>query len=586
MSLTELSPRISQPDECKVTLKKHQLACVARMTEIEKKELFNFDNQFYAKFNYGILGETVGSGKTLIVLTLAITQSAPAKDTICLINNSHGCSTFEDRNYLKNLNATLIIIPHGLTKQWETELNRFYPNQSYLILSKSNFEQFNKDIIDGEYNCDKEHKLVIVPNTVLDSVSVKGFSFNRVFYDEIDSIKLPSNEEISTGFTWFVTATYKNLYQRGLHNNGYLKNLFQSASQMMMIIAKKLYQINDYHQLYTNQALSLWERIVVRSEGNFLKSSLELNNKVKTSYIKCFTPQIINQLKGMISPEIIAALNANDYETVAIQLGCKKSDENTILESILSHKYDEIEKLEARIQYYETIHQDASKLKERLESVKQSLSNLEVRLKSNSECPICYDDPRTTAPALTPCCNNWFCLSCITNSLKSRTECPMCRNKIDAKQLIVDTTNLPKKNTSPETEKKEPENITLSKDETLVNMILTNPKKKYLVFSDFSFHVIQNSLSKKGIVCSELKGTAGHIRNVLKNFEKGDIQVLLLNSKHQGAGHNITCADSIVLYHKLNPELETQVIGRVYRLGKEVGVDIEVFKLAHDNEYI
>lgn len=579
--LIESSPRIEQPTDCSVVLKKHQLACVAQMLQAEKKEMISFDDKFYAKFNFGILGETVGSGKTLIILTLAM-MPKPIKDDIVMINNSHGCSTFENRSYLKNLNCTLIVIPHGLTKQWESELTRFYPSQKYVILSKANFEQFNKDIVSGEYNT--EHKIVIAPNTVIDYDFIKGYTFNRVFYDEIDSIKLPSNREISTGFTWFVSATYKNLYTKSLGTTGYLRSLFLNSSQMMLIMVRKLYPSITQEQLYIN-SFAFWSRLVVRSHPSFLQESLGFNNQIKTQFIKCFTPQIINNLKGMISPDIIAALNANDYETVAAQLGCKKSDETSILESILSHKYDEIEKLEARITYFETINLDSSKLKEKLVTLQKSLADLETRLKSNTECPICYDDPRLTAPALTPCCKNWFCLNCITNSLKSRRDCPMCRTTIDINQLTVNDVNLTKKETPEEKTEKKEEKEVLSKDDTLINLIIANPLKKYLVFSDFSFNVISSSLTENNIVCSELKGAAAHIRNVLKKFEAGQIQVLLLNSKHQGAGHNITCADTIVLYHRLEQELEKQVIGRVYRLGKESGVDIEVVKLTHDNEY-
>lgn len=579
--LTVLSPRIAQPDTCSVMLKRHQLACVYDMLIKEKKEMFTYENKYYAKFNYGILGETVGSGKTLIILTLA-TMPAPPKDDIVLINNSYSCSTFEDRTNLKSINATLIIIPHGLTKQWESELEKFYPSQPFVTLSNSNFEQFNKDVTDGKYNL--EHKLVLIPSTVLENVAVDKYSFNRVFYDEIDSIKIKNNKEISTGFTWFVTATYKNLYNRSLVNNGYLKMLFHNSSQMIMILARRLYPHEEHYKLYANQAFEMWKKVVVCSDPEFLKDSLGLNNIINNTVIKCFTPQIIQHLKGMISPEIIAALNANDYETVAAQLGCHKSDETTILESILSHKYEEIERLDARIKYFDTIGQDSTKLKEKMDTLKQSLTDLENRLKSNTECPICYDDPRSTVPALTPCCNNWFCVSCITNSLKTRTECPMCRNNINVKELTIDNSNLKNKESNKEDVKKE-ENPLPTKDETLSKLITENPTKKYLVFSDFSFGVIQNSLKNKEITTSELKGSAAHIRNILKKFEKGEINVLLLNSKHQGAGHNITCADSIVLYHKLHPELETQVIGRVYRLGKKTGVDIEVVKLSHDNEY-
>ena len=56
----------------------------------------------------------------------------------------------------------------------------------------------------------------------------------------------------------------------------------------------------------------------------------------------------------------------------------------------------------------------------------------------------------------------------------------------------------------------------------------------------------------------------------------------MLNAVNYGSGLNLQSATDIIIYHELNSELETQVIGRAQRLGRKEGLN--VYYLFHENE--
>jgi SNF2 family DNA or RNA helicase len=49
---------------------------------------------------------------------------------------------------------------------------------------------------------------------------------------------------------------------------------------------------------------------------------------------------------------------------------------------------------------------------------------------------------------------------------------------------------------------------------------------------------------------------------------KGELSVIFLNSRFNGAGINLQIADDIILYHKMAEGLRKQVLGRALRIGR------------------
>jgi SNF2 family DNA or RNA helicase len=56
----------------------------------------------------------------------------------------------------------------------------------------------------------------------------------------------------------------------------------------------------------------------------------------------------------------------------------------------------------------------------------------------------------------------------------------------------------------------------------------------------------------------------------------------MMNAKHYGSGLNLQMATDVIIYHEMQKELETQVIGRAQRLGRNE--PLMVHYLLHENE--
>ena len=91
-------------------------------------------------------------------------------------------------------------------------------------------------------------------------------------------------------------------------------------------------------------------------------------------------------------------------------------------------------------------------------------------------------------------------------------------------------------------------------------------------------------LSSRGIRSELLIGTTSHINKVKNQFTKGTIRVLYMNARHVGAGLNLEATTDIVLYHKMDGELERQVIGRAVRFDRSL--PLTVTHLEHPGEVV
>lgn len=162
---------IYEPRNIKVNLYDYQKKSLSKMIQMEKNTIkfeveyttiikflntteINYDpikniksnkkRIFQIKSNGGILADEMGLGKTITTLSLIV--SNPNTNPAKLIYSK------TDNYYKLNSNATLIICPSHITKQWEDEAKRVNPNLKVLtILTKKDHEKlFFKDIIDAD----------------------------------------------------------------------------------------------------------------------------------------------------------------------------------------------------------------------------------------------------------------------------------------------------------------------------------------------------------------------------------------------------------------------------------------------------
>jgi len=167
--------------------------------------------------------------------------------------------------------------------------------------------------------------------------------------------------------------------------------------------------------------------------------------------------------------------------------------------------------------------------------------------------------------------------------LTRATTCPLCRTQISASGLRAVAAG-PVASVTADVKAEEPQ--LLKKTEQLIQLLKTNPKGKFLIFSRFDNPFIQLSqeIEAMNLTVKLVRGNKDVIAQTLKTFQKGDTNVLLLNSLQAGAGLNITAATHVILLHAMTHEEEKQILGRAYRLGRTEPLD--VIRLLHPDEMV
>ena len=79
-------------------------------------------------------------------------------------------------------------------------------------------------------------------------------------------------------------------------------------------------------------------------------------------------------------------------------------------------------------------------------------------------------------------------------------------------------------------------------------------------------------------------GTSNTIQSTVNEYKNSNskLSVLLLNARYYGSGLNLENTDDIVIFHRMNPDLEKQVIGRAQRMGRTT--QLNIWKLLNHNE--
>jgi SNF2 family DNA or RNA helicase len=249
------------------------------------------------------------------------------------------------------------------------------------------------------------------------------------------------------------------------------------------------------------------------------------------------------------------------------------------------------------------------------------------RVKSNiknGECPICASDLNDDEEILIlKCCGVIICGMCCFGTIFPKNSangiCSNCRHTLKVNQLIylnsdfdLDKIVDEKMDDEPppvkEVKKEKPRNKQTAiieiingikpKERKRVDVNIHNlmkgtatlPKPTYnkvLIFANYEETIknIKSNLDEHKIEYWQLKGTHKTITEIVEKFTKCDKKcVLIINSTKHCAGLNLQTATDLVFAHKLvDPNVETQVIGRGQRLGRTS--QLRVHFIFYQNEY-
>lgn len=552
--LTKDSPRADQPLGINITLKPHQLASLHRMIQLDKNcELIWKDTR--SQSNIGILADTAGYGKTLEMLAL-ITELLDTRGKLfphvkTFGAYSYGINTIKEVQ-LNYIDTSLIVVPDNLVKHWQRHLD-LYTELNYEIIHK---DLYNKIVIE-------DYDLLLCP-----AKHYNGFvhanrecSWNRVIFDEADSIYIPNTHKISTRFLWLVTATCENIVNR--RNNGFIKDLFA----------------NRYYNIITEH----FQPVTIKCQEQFIKESFSLVEP-SVQFINCRTPHFINAIHNHVGPKILEYINAGDLDTAIIALGGNVDTDRNIIELVTRGIRNDIVTIHGKINTLDELEIPARQKAERRAHLQKRLESLETRKESletsisdatNASCTICCDT--LNHPTLTPCCNNMFCAECLLTWFKTAKKCPMCRATFHPSDLQTISKAPPKDKQRKKDEAKD-------KISAVIDIIQDNPDGKFIVFSGHAatFHEVGTALSRAHLPYGVLS-TVNRTQKTLDKFRTGQLSIILLDARNNGAGIEIPEATDVILYHEMGNSLETQAIGRAQRPGRQS--QLRIWKLRHRYEY-
>jgi hypothetical protein len=599
------SETIEQPDDIKIKLKPHQLTLLYKCIEFEnnriklknyktiREKYINLQDNDYIKTHVGILGDKVGSGKSYVILSLIMKNKDINYSQIETFG--HNKVFLNISTQVENYKTNLLVVPHNLFYQWCAYIKNIIDDDKItykLISQKKNLQEFINDAKKlNKYN------LILVTDTnfkqITNIINLNNIKINRVIFDEIDSLKIPSNKNISCKFYWFLTASYENLlypkgYQyydnrvnmvvkkaTGLSNKGYIKDLFIS-------IMKERYQ--DFSNL-----------LVIKNKDLYVDKSFNIPEP-NQYIIECKDPIETRLLNGIVDANIINCLNAdNNIGAISLFNSKQKKTEDNIITIVIEKYMADISNINIQIEAINQIiynNDEIINLEERTQRIyrlnikkkifEEKIINIKNRIENSKICSICYDE-EIINKSIVKCCSNIFCFKCINLWLASKNACPLCKKELDTEDLylIRDTEDL-------EIEDIIDETITNKEFDKLKNfeILLKNreEKSKFLIFSEFdiSFDKIIKILKKNNIKYSFLKGNKYMIQNIINNFKTGELDILLINIYNYGSGMNLECASDIVMFHKFDKSIEHQVIGRGQRFGRKNSLNIHY--LLNENE--
>ena len=621
-SLDQNALQTEQPQAIKVELRSHQKAILYEMKQRELQFNVGLDTSGAKLFSgFGILGDGVGVGKSLMVLGHIASLKAfdPITKRKELTEHSAGSLySIEERDLTKDVSnaGCLIVVPHTLYKQWENYIKTqttltYYGVKTKVYIEK---ERWTRDAMLSK-------DVVLVSNTLYGrfqaNLERQGICWKRVFFDETDTLTIPSTQNLPAArFLWFISASWANLllpnqtlYFSNTYYNSYIhENNQHLDSQMINVIrswrhrdmpnSSYFYLNQHFHMVsfpffryYLGSSNRFRGRLVLRCRDEFIQESISLP-PLYTRTILC-RPTIAHRVvANAISADIRQLLHAGDYSGALTMLGVREEDSISLVQAVTENRLKELDRLKKTYDFKASIEYATPQAKEvSLKHLKQKIDGLEEQIKTLRErvenykdeiCPICFDEPSNVV--MTNCCHRIFCAACILNSLTRMTTCPLCRSAIQPNQLRSLTN---KKSEKPASQNENPAQP-LRKSEQLVKLLQETlretPEARFLIFSRFDnpLHAIDQDLAQLKIRAQVVQGNKDVIAKILTQFEKGDTRVLLLNSVMAGAGMNITSATHVILLHAMAHEEEKQILGRAYRMGRQGS--LQMIRLLHPDE--
>lgn len=582
-TLTSDSPRAPQPDDCLVTLRPHQLALLHRAQQFEDGSV-KLSNDDYSQIttSVAVLGDSVGSGKSYVVLAMVAADrldsraAGSVRPKTCVMAGARVVATRSGTPDCAR--CTVLVIPHNLCAQWDGYVRAFSQSMRYVLLARS------KQV--ATFDVGAQHDLIIVTSTFYNQLArrfaAERVKVKRVVFDEADSINVPSCMEIAAAFTWFVTASYGNL----LYPAGYTYHDPRTGEHICMATGLQGSGfIRGVFSDFSDKRIS--RMLVLRNAEAFIAESVMLPD-MNVRVVACRTPASIHMLHGYVEREVIDMLNAGDVQGAMSALDpSKRATQDNVVAACISNYQHSLDHLRQQLPAYENIRSvcaaaeearwsnEIERLRRRISEHEERINGIRRRITESALCAICLDGVRDKT--VVPCCAVAYCFECLMRCIAVTQSCPTCRRGLTANDVMVVSRDAPSERDCDEQR--------MDKLQHLLKIVEGGAAdSKFLVFSSFdtSFSSVARSLTMRGVTHAHLRGNAAQVSSTVTAYRGGALRVLLVNGRSYGSGLDLSVTTDVVLFHKLDNEIERQVIGRAQRGGRTAPLNL--WYLLHANE--
>lgn len=495
----------------------------------------------------GIIGDPVGTGKTLSILSYLDSQPTNYPRISCELtdHSSKYFFSYDVSKTTEQASANLIIVPHSIFAQWCNEIKKHTSIQFVPIDSRR--------MIKGEIlaNLMTSGAFVLTTNKcyryVQEYATQHNIQWNHIIVDEASTIYLhPSDPPFQFQFLWLVASNW-------------IPFLYKNPT----IIKSHLFFLRDRIAIHPDFEQWLLDDITTHYEGSL----------VSANFLKDYLP-IFHHLRGYM-----VVRNRNDTIKQSMNLpqinsDCIKCRPHVNLHSLTNYYHSRQLHPAIRSQNVPYLFQSLGVMFSELEQYlvqhteKQQMILRKIR---DNECMICLDT--CEFPTIVTCCHQLYCGKCILRHMLLYPKCPTCRNPLDTSSMCCLTT-LTQEQTA----------LTKSKMEVCLDLLQKNKDKQIIIYSAFDniYYQLFEEMDKLGLKVERVENNLYSLRRTIKNYQQGTTHIIFISNVDILRGLSLESTSHLIFYHELPvSELKEVLIHSAQRLGR-----IEPLQIVHLNSEI
>lgn len=332
-----------------ITLLPHQQVIVAAMLEYGRCRKITHTDGKITVSNAFVLSEPFGTGKTYEVLSTLLLMPTPAaapEYTTCV----HGI-TLERRNtnHRALIKPSLIVVGSSVVIQWENAIKKYTDLRVFTVAHFSHLKRFQEMVrngaindydaillkngtvtgrlmLNGDVNVREYHSLIATVNIITGTRT-----WPWVFYDDFDTINMPSESAVNALATVYVSATTKpGKYARDTRTTTFEAAVRDAFKRPLTAVMRDQRLFACYN---------------VRNKREFTEASTHVTKMNGHKYVYANPDDNYIRLIGAIgddgAAEIMEMLNGDAPGAAADALGMKSISIADIFQRVLGNKRDE-----------------------------------------------------------------------------------------------------------------------------------------------------------------------------------------------------------------------------------------------------